>query len=163
MLSELDNTIIYEHSKAFSLDEQLRKTILILEAQWSEKEIEFEIELEDIILHGNEHLLQEIWLNLLQNAIKFSYPKGIIKINLYKMGSIAKIEICDNGMGISEKDKEHVFERFYKCDKSRSKEGNGLGLVIVKKIVEISNGNIYFDSELNKGSTFTVELPLQIS
>lgn len=159
-LSELDSKMIREQSDLFSLAEQIRKTILILEVQWSKKEIEFDINLEEISIIGDEHLLQEVWLNLIQNAIKFSNQKGIIKINLYKSGDMIKVTIADNGIGMSDEEKKHIFERFYKGDKSRSKDGNGLGLVIVKKIVELSNGKIHFESQLGKGSTFVVEFHL---
>lgn len=159
-LSELDSKMIREQSKLFSLAEQIRKTILILEVQWSKKEIEFDIDLEEISIIGDEHLLQEVWLNLIQNAIKFSNQNGLIKINLYKSGDMVKVIISDNGIGMSDEEKGHIFERFYKGDKSRSKDGNGLGLVIVKKIIELSNGKIHFESELGKGTTFIVELPL---
>jgi signal transduction histidine kinase len=159
-LSELDSKMIHEQATVFSLDEQIRKTILILEGQWSKKEIEFDIELKAIKIRGDEHLIQEVWLNLIQNAIKFSNQEGLIKIGLHKDMDMVKVKIQDNGIGIADGDKEHIFERFYKGDKSRSKEGNGLGLVIVKKIVELSNGEIYFESDMGKGSTFVVELPL---
>lgn len=159
-ISELDSKVIREQSKRFSLDEQIRKTILILENSWSKKEIEFDIELEETYIIGDEHLLQEVWLNLIQNAIKFSEQKGIIKIGLDKKEDMAKVEITDHGAGITDIDKEHIFERFYTGDKSRSKHGNGLGLVIAKKIVEISNGKIYFESSPEKGTSFFVELPL---
>lgn len=159
-LSELDNKMIREQATIFSLDEQIRKTVLILEVQWSKKEIQFDINLEEAKIIGDEHLLQEVWLNLIQNAIKFSNENGIIRINLLKLGDTAVVEISDNGIGIIAEDKERIFERFYKGDKSRSKEGNGLGLVIVKKIIELSNGEIHFTSELNQGSTFIVKLPL---
>ena len=159
-LSELDSKVIRDQAKFFSLDEQIRKTILILEVEWSKKEIEFDIDLEQISITGDEHLLQEVWLNLIQNAIKFSNQKGKIKINLHKNEGIVKAEISDYGMGIADKDKKRIFERFYKGDKSRSKDGNGLGLVIVKKIVELFNGKVYFESELGIGTTFIVELPI---
>jgi len=161
-LSELDSKMIREQAKQFSLDEQIRKTILILEVQWSKKEIDFDIDLEAISIIGDEHLLHEVWLNLIQNAIKFSNQKGIIKIGLNKIGDKVKIMIADHGIGIADKDKERIFERFFKGDKSRSKDGNGLGLVIVKRIIELSNGSISFESELGKGSTFIVELPFNI-
>ncbi|MHB8128305.1 MAG: sensor histidine kinase [Mobilitalea sp.] len=159
-LSELDSKMIREQSTLFSLDEQIRKTILILEVQWTKKEIEFDIDLEEVSITADQHLLQEVWLNLIQNAIKFSSQNGKIKIGLYKTGEFARVIIADHGIGIQDSEKSRIFERFYKGDKSRSKDGNGLGLVIVKKIVELSNGRIYFDSELGKGSTFTVKLPL---
>lgn len=159
-ISELDSKVIREQSKMFSLDEQIRKTILILENSWSKKEIEFDIELEKTFITGDEHLLHEVWLNLIQNAIKFSEQKGVIKIGLYKEEDTVKVEITDHGTGIAEIDKEHIFKRFYTGDKSRSKHGNGLGLVIAKKIVEISNGKIYFESSPEDGTSFFVELPL---
>ena len=159
-ISELDSKMIQEQSTLFSLDEQIRKTILILEVQWAKKEIEFDINLAKLKVSGDEHLLQEVWLNLIQNAIKFSHQNGKIEVKLSKIGDVAKVSISDQGIGIAENDKERIFERFYKGDKSRSKEGNGLGLVIVKQIVELSNGKIHFNSELGKGSTFIVELPL---
>ena len=157
-LSELDSQMIREQSTLFSLDEQIRKTILILEVQWTKKEIEFDIDFPKISIIGDEHLLQEVWLNLIQNAIKFSKQNGIIKISLSKNGNIVKVSISDQGIGIAEEDKQHIFERFYKGDKSRSKGGNGLGLVIAKKIVELSGGKLSFESELGKGTTFNVEL-----
>lgn len=159
-LSELESKVIRDQKSLFSLDEQIRKTILILEVQWSKKEIELDLELESIEFNGNEHLLQEVWLNLIQNAIKFSNQKGTIKITLLREGNTCKVQISDNGIGIQEEDQKRIFERFYKSDKSRSKDGNGLGLVIAKKIVEQENGEIYFTSKLNAGTTFTVELPL---
>ncbi|AIQ13016.1 sensor histidine kinase [Paenibacillus durus] len=157
-LSELDSKVIREQATVFSLDEQIRKAVLILEAAWSKKEIEFDIDLEEVIITGDEHLLQEVWLNLIQNAIKFSNQQGMIKIGLYRSGELVKVEIADHGIGIRAEDKERVFERFYKGDKSRSQDGNGLGLVIVKKIVEMSGGKVYFESEPGRGTTFIVEL-----
>jgi signal transduction histidine kinase len=159
-LSELDNQIIRKQGSVFSLDEQIRKSILLLEVQWTKKELELEIDLEEVSYNGYEHLLEQVWLNLLQNAIKFSKPKGIIRIGLHKKDAMIKVDIEDNGAGIAEGDKDRIFERFYKGDKSRSKEGNGLGLVIVNNILELSNGKIYFESQQGKGTIFSVELPI---
>lgn len=159
-LSELDSKMIREQDVEFSLDEQIRKTILMLEGLWTKKDIQFDIELETVKINGNEHLLHEVWLNLIQNAIKFSNDSGKIKILLNRNGDVAKVKIADNGIGMSKEEKDHIFNRFYKADRSRSNDGNGLGLVIAKKIIEISRGEIYFESELGAGTTFTVELPL---
>jgi len=159
-LSELDSKIIRDEAVSFSLDEQIRKTILILEVQWSTKDIEFDINLEEILITGDEHLLQEVWLNLIQNAIKFSNQNGKIKVNLFRDHDVIKVVIVDNGIGISSEDKKRIFERFYKGDKSRSKDGNGLGLVIVERIVKLSNGKVYVESELGTGTTVTVELAI---
>jgi signal transduction histidine kinase len=158
-ISELDSQVIREQAQVFSLDEQIRKTILLLEVYWTKKNIEFDIELEEIMYKGDEHLLQQVWINLIQNAIKFSNENGHIRVGLHKNGDSIVAYVKDYGIGIDEKEKERIFERFYKGDQSRSSEGNGLGLVIVKKIVALSNGKINFESELGKGSTFIVELP----
>lgn len=159
-LSELDSKVIREQPTEFSLSEQVRKTILLLEALWSQKNIEFDLQLDEINIKGDKNLLHEVWLNLINNAIKFSNENGIIQILLSKSDNMAIFQITDYGIGISKEDQKHIFERFYKGDHSRSKEGNGLGLVIVKKIVQLSNGRISFKSELSKGTTFVVELPL---
>lgn len=157
-LSELDSKSIREQATRFSLDEQIRKSILIMEADWTKKNLNLDIDLEKLAYLGDEHLLQQVWLNLIQNAIKFSNHNGVLRVALHKSAGIIRVEIEDNGKGISDKDQQRIFERFYKADKSRSKDGNGLGLAIVKKIVELSGGKIYFTSELGKGSIFTVEL-----
>lgn len=159
-LSELDSRLIREQASYFPLDEQLRKTILLLEVLWSKKEIEFDLDLEKIRIRSDEALLQEVWLNLIQNAIKFSHPGGLIGITLSKQDNLATVRIADQGIGIAEIDRPHIFERFYKGDRSRSKEGNGLGLVIVKRIVELLNGRVSFESEEGKGTTFMVEIPI---
>lgn len=157
-ISELDSRIIREQGTLFSLDEQIRKTILILEAGWSKKQIEFDLELPKVMIQGDEFLLQEVWLNLIQNAIKFSDHGDTILIHLKKEQGRIKVIISDQGIGIAKQDKERIFERFFKCDPSRSKDGNGLGLVIVKKIVTLFNGTISVESKLGEGATFIVEL-----
>ena len=158
-ISELDSKVIYEQAAVFSLDEQIRKAILILEAQWSKKEIEFDIQLEALRYSGNENLLAQVWLNLISNAVKFSDDGGVVRITLHKDAGIIAASVANGGAGIAEEDKPHIFERFYKGDKSRSKEGNGLGLVIVEKIVKLFNGTIYFTSEAGGQTVFTVQLP----
>ncbi len=157
-LSELDSNIVTEHATEFKLDEQIRKSVLILEPLWFKKKISFDLELETVEITSDKDLLQEVWINLIQNAIKFSNPQGIIKIKLNKYDDVIKVFIEDYGSGIAEIDKGRIFERFYKGDKSHSKDGNGLGLVIVKKIVELLNGKIYFESKEGKGTVFIVEL-----
>ncbi len=157
-LSELDSHLIIEKSE-FSLDEQIRKTVLLLEMQWSKKQIEFELDLAAVTIMASGHLLQEVWLNLIDNAIKFSPSGSEILIRLTRQDGLARVEIIDHGIGIKAEDKPRLFDRFFKGEKSRSSEGNGLGLVIARKIVEIFDGTISFDSEWGQGSTFVVALP----
>jgi len=159
-LSEIDSKVIREQATLYSLDEQIRKVILILEVQWLKKDLEFDIELEEVMIRADKNLLQQVWLNLIQNAIKFSNQNGMITLHLNRIDDRAIFKIQDQGVGIAESDQGRIFERFYKGDKSRSKDGNGLGLALVKKIVEISNGAISFESKLGEGSSFTVELPM---
>lgn len=160
-LSRLDNHFIPEKAKQFSLDEQIRKMIVLLEDQWSKKKLEFDIDLEDISFLGDEALVQQIWLNLIENAIKFSNDSGLVSIRAWKIANTVSVEIRDQGLGIAEETMERIYEKFYQSDTSHSKEGNGLGLAIVKKIVDICDGTIEVKSKLGLGTSFTVKLPIK--
>jgi signal transduction histidine kinase len=159
-LSRLDNQIIQNKKTCFSLDEQLRRTLLLFEEQWSKRNLELEINLEKVIYEGYEELVQQIWINLIGNAIKFSYDYGCIYISLKEGPKSVVVEIRDEGIGISEESKQRIFEKFYQGDTSRSESGNGLGLAIVKKIIEICDGTIVFESKAGQGTRFTVTLPI---
>ncbi|MBP2242079.1 signal transduction histidine kinase [Cytobacillus eiseniae] len=158
-LSKLDNQMIQSKTTIFSLDEQLRRTILLLEEQWSKKNLALEIHLEKVSYKGNEELMQQLWINLIGNAIKFSYEKGTIYISLKKANDTFVVEIRDEGVGIAEESRSRIFEKFFQGDPSRSEKGNGLGLAIVKRIIEICNGTIHFDSQEGVGTCFTIKLP----
>jgi two-component system, OmpR family, phosphate regulon sensor histidine kinase PhoR len=147
--------------KEYRLDRQLEKVALMLEPQWRGKNITMEAELEKLTIQGDEDLLSQVWVNLLHNAIKFTPEGGIIRIVLKSRDNEACCQISDTGIGIAQEDLLHIFERFYKVDRSRDRAlgGNGLGLSLAKKIVELHGGHITPHSELGKGSTFTVELP----
>ncbi|MFJ8065069.1 sensor histidine kinase [Psychrobacillus sp. NPDC096426] len=157
-LSELDTQVIYKET-VFSLDEQIRQAILILESGWGQKGIEYEVDLAEVEFIGDEELLRQVWLNLIQNAIKFSHHGGTISIFLSEEDDKIQFKIIDNGIGISYEEKSRIFERFYKGEISRKKSGNGLGLSIVKKIVEQARGKISIESELDKGTIVKVTLP----
>lgn len=157
-LSELDGQVIRE-KKSFSLDEQIRKTILILQPLWEKKNLKFNLELEEIQYTGYEDLLNQVWLNLIGNAVKFSNNNDTVNVTLRKWNDIVQIKVIDEGTGISKNDQDHIFDRFYKGDKSRSDNGNGLGLSIAKKIIEQSGGSITLLSETQKGTSVIVELP----
>ncbi|QAA34775.1 HAMP domain-containing sensor histidine kinase [Clostridium manihotivorum] len=159
-LSRLDNQVIQNEIKRFSLDEQIRKTILLLEDQWTQKDLELNIELEELTYDGDEELIQQIWLNLISNAIKFSNSKGKINISLKTFDKKVIVEIEDYGIGISEEGKSRIYEKFYQEDTSRAEEGNGLGLAIVKRIVEICQGTITFESNIGEGTKFIITLPI---
>jgi len=151
--------------RAFALDMQLKRTALALEPQWLGKRIELEIELEQVTLTGDEDALRQVWTNLLHNAIKFTPEKGTIRIQLKKEQQQARVVITDTGIGISEEDLPHVFERFYKADKARtsSKGGSGLGLSIAAAIIRQHGGTITANSVQGQGTTFEVLIPLQLA
>ena len=157
-LSKLENQSIHEQHNRFSLSEQIRNVIVLLEPKWSKKDLGFNLELDEIDYIGDEELLKQVWINLIENAIKFSDKGESISISIDKTADKVKVTIADAGIGIHMKHKNRIFERFYKVDKSRSNEGSGLGLPIVKRIVDLHGGKIYFESTLGVGTIFTVEI-----
>ncbi len=162
LLTRFENQQIVIDRKEFYLDEQLRKCVLILEKQWSRKRIDFQLNLEEAIYYTNEEMLSHVWMNLISNAIKFSYPESTIIISCRSEDEKNIIvEITDQGIGITQETMGHIFDKFYQGDKSHILEGNGLGLSIVKRIVELCQGDISVKSEKEKGTTFQIILPLQ--
>ena len=159
LLSKVDNQAIPAKQVKFRLDEQIRQAVLILEPEWSKKEIEFDIQLDRIEYTGNETFLSHVWSNLIGNAIKFDPVGGSITMRLHQeeRGTVFMIE--DNGPGISEASKSHIFDKFYQGDTSHKDEGNGLGLAIVKQILASYQGRIDVENIPEGGCRFTVVLP----
>lgn len=147
--------------KEFRLDNQIRKIILLYEPQWMEKNLDLDVSLNKVAVSADEDLLSQVWNNLIHNSIKFTPSKGKIRIWLEEKVNEVVVKISDTGIGISEEGQIHIFERFYKADKSRNrtKGGNGLGLSIVKKIIEMHNGTISVTSQIGKGTTFLISIP----
>lgn len=176
LLSRLDAREGVGEQASFSLDEQLRQCVLLLERQWVQKGIEVSVDLESVTLTSNEPLLKEVWLNLLGNAIKFTPEGGSIDVRMWRGGECAGhdggagggvaddgmvfVAVGDTGAGMTSEQANHVFERFYQADESHAMQGNGLGLAIAQRIVELAGGDVGVESELGEGSTFTVRLPL---
>ena len=154
-ITKLENQEIVEKRTLFPLDEQIRKSILLLEPAWSKKNIEFDLDLEKSQFSGDEELLQQVWINLLDNAIKFSNESGIISVRLRQNKKNVTVEIADNGIGMNEETKTS-FEKFYQGDKSRG--GRGLGLSLVKRILDLYGGKISVESKLHAGTTFIISL-----
>lgn len=160
LLSKLENQAIPAKKEEFRLDEQIRRAVLLLEPKWTEKEINFDIDLEETVYNGTEGLMLHIWVNLIDNAVKFSEQGGEIIIRLYQKKENVIFSVEDNGCGISEEETGHIFNRFWQSDTSRKNEGSGLGLALVKQITELSGGKIEVKSVLGKGTRFTVMLPV---
>lgn len=158
-ISRLDNQSIPNKITKFYLDEKIRKIILLLEDKWEKKNLELDINLEKVVFKGDEDLIDQIWINLIENAIKFSEDGGKISVELKNSEEDVVVKISDTGIGISEESEERVFERFYQGEASHSKMGNGLGLAIVKRIIEICKGKIEIESCLDEGTTFIIRLP----
>lgn len=146
----------------FDLTEQIRRTVLTFESLWSEKQLEVEMKGERTMIHADEELLNQVWINLMSNAIKFAPAGGRIAIDLQADNDQVEIRFYDNGLPIPVEDNERIFNRFFKADRARDRsvEGNGLGLSIVKKIVDIHQGSIYISTEGESGKAFIVKIPL---
>jgi signal transduction histidine kinase len=162
-LASLESDEVKLELAAYALDKQLRSVVLVCEPQWSGKQINIEVDLANVTVLADADLMNQVWLNLLTNSIKFTPAGGSITLKLTEQGDNAIFSIADSGIGIAKEEMVHIFERFYKADKSRTrtKEGSGLGLSIVKRIVEMHHGSIDVESTPDKGTTFTVSLPLQ--
>lgn len=160
-LTKLENQTTIGRKKRFAIDEQIRKIVLMLEPEWSKKEINMDIDLEDIFYVGNEELMGQIWQNIINNAIKFTPVGGEIRVKLFRSESGIVAKISDNGPSIPADKKDKIFEKFYQGDRSRATEGNGLGLALVKRIIDLCNGEVYVDNLFEGGVCFTVELPYQ--
>lgn len=157
-LSKLDNQSLLTDNDAFYLDEQIRQSIIHLEPKWSKKNIDFVLDTDKILYTGSEALLAQVWTNLIDNAVKFSNNNGIITIRLHETDTYIVATVEDRGAGMDEETRRHIFDRFYQGDTSHKSEGNGLGLSIVKSIVEHSNGKIEVESTSGRGTTFTITL-----
>ena len=145
----------------FSLIGQLRRVIDTQNslAQGKDIEIEFTCPKHDVLIEADESRLEQVWINLINNAIKYTQDHGVVMIDIKKASSYVEVTISDTGVGMSKEAMAHIFERFYRQDKSRSIEGNGLGLSIVKRIVDLHNGNIDVVSREDGGSRFIVKIP----
>ena len=159
-LSSLDSGVKELQIITYDLGRQLRNVILSLEPQWLKKNIEFEIECPHTIVNADEELMSEVWINLLNNGIKFTPCDSKIYVSIKKDAMNIEVTIKDSGIGINEEEQKCIFERFYMVDKSRKRElgGNGLGLAITKKIIDLHGGSIRVESEINKGASFIVSL-----
>lgn len=158
-LTSLESDQIPFDQKDYRVDRQLRRIILANEPQWAEKNIKMDISLEALTITANEDLIDQVWINLLHNSIKFTPQAGTIKVEALKTAdNHLFVKITDKGIGMNKETLMHIFERFYKADPSRNRnfEGNGLGLPIVKKIIDLHKWGIQVQSELGKGTEITV-------
>ncbi len=158
IISKLESGSIDLSEDVFRLDEQIRASVMLLEPKWTEKEIDFDIELDEVIYTGDRSLLLHVWNNLIGNAVKFSPQGGLVIIRLAESGGEVHFSVEDRGPGISETAKKHIFDKFYQEDSSHKQEGNGLGLSLVKRIIDMSGGSVKAENLPESGCKFSVSL-----
>lgn len=156
-LTKVENQTILTDVTSYNLSEQIRACVLLLENRWTKKKIEFSLEFDEYEINANEELLKQIWINLIDNAIKFSTDYGMIMIRIKESNDRYKISIANTGTEIPKESMPKIFNKFYQADESHASEGNGVGLAIVKKIVDLHKGSIEVESE-NGFTVFEIEL-----
>ena len=164
LLSKLENQRFVSERESFDLTEQIRDVILLFEREWTKKEIELSLDLDETVTYSsNPEMLSHVWENLLGNAIKFCPAQGgIIRIACRRDAEGVTVTVSDNGAGMDEETKKHIFEAFYQGDSSHKAEGNGLGLSLVRRIVDLHGGRCEVISSPGEGATFTVTLPDEV-
>ena len=157
-LNKLENQEIQEKHEAFHLTEALADNVVEFETLIETKNLELNCDFDDVIIFSSKSLLEIVWNNLISNAIKFTPNGGKIDISLKRKNKNVEIKVSDTGCGMTSETGSKIFEKFYQGDTSHSTQGNGLGLALVKKVIDILGGEIAVQSEVNKGSTFTILL-----
>ena len=154
-LNKIENQGIVQ-KEAYSLDEQIRRCILAFEEKIEEKNLQLNIDLEEITIISDKALLEIVWNNIISNAVKYTDFNGIIDVTLKNENGKTTVKISDSGCGMSKETLSHCFEKFYQGDTSHSQEGNGLGLALVKQVINLLGGEITVDSSLQKGTQFSI-------
>ena len=158
-LNRLENQQIYPNTAEFDLGEQLCECLLQYESVWEKKQIEVDTEIaEEVKVNADKELLGLVWNNLFSNAFKFTEAGGKVKVTLVNTEHHALVKVQDTGCGMSPEVGAHIFEKFYQGDSSHATQGNGLGLALVKRVIDIMNGEIKVESISGKGTTFTVKI-----
>lgn len=158
-LNKLENQQIYPKTVTYNLSEQICECLLAFENVWEEKQLDIETEIEEeVLVTSDEELLSLVWNNLFSNAIKFTESGGKVSLSVQSQGEMVEVSVTDTGCGIPAEVGKHIFEKFYQGDTSHAQQGNGLGLALVKRVIDIVGGDISVSSEVGKGSTFMVRL-----
>lgn len=159
LLTKLENQQIVTDKEPYRLDEQLRNCILLLEKQWGAKDIELSLNLDEVTYLGNEEMMSHVWVNLIGNAIKFSSQGGLLEVNCARSGDRVTVVVRDHGEGMDKATQNRIFEKFFQGDSAHATEGNGLGLSLVRRIVDLCHGSIGLQSAPGEGTCFTITLP----
>lgn len=157
-LSKVENQTILTDVAQFNLSEQVRSAVLLLEEKWLEKNIDLQLDFDEFLIEANEELLKQVWINLIDNAVKFVPRCGTVELEIFEKESNLCVKISNTGSEIPPEKQDKIFNKFYQADESHSTRGNGIGLAIVKRIVELHNGEIHVASA-NEITAFVVTLP----
>lgn len=157
-LTKCENQSILTEVTSFNLSEQLRSGILSLEGKWSKKNIDFNLDFGEYMLEGNKDLLKHVWINLIDNAIKFSESGGMVEVGIREVGAFTEVSVINSGRAIAPEQQKKIFNKFYQADESHASEGNGIGLALVKSVTELHGGNVSVQCQNGK-TCFTVRLP----
>lgn len=158
-LSKVESMSLLTDFTVFNIAEQLRESVVLLESKWEKKKISFDFDLEELSVSGNEQLLKQVWMNLLDNAVKFSPEGSVVSVSLTASGAFVSVTVKDSGVGMDLSTQRNIFDKFYQGEPSHSSEGNGLGLPLARRIVKLHQGTIAVESQPGQGSAFTVTLP----
>jgi len=157
-LTKVESQTILTDVTCFNLAEQIRACILLLENKWANKGIELRLELEEYAIEANEELLKQVWINLIDNAVKFAPAEGIVGVSIAEAGERLRVTVYNTGSEIPAGAMDKIFNKFYQGDESHAAEGNGIGLSVVKRVVELHGGRV----EVKSGdgvTSFTIDLP----
>ena len=157
-MTKVENQSILTDVACYNLSEQIRNCVLLLEPKWSKKNLEWDMEFDEHMIFGNRELLQEVWVNLIDNAIKFSDENEAVTIAIYELDDEVQVSVSNRGPDIPAGSRSDIFRKFYQADDSHAAEGNGVGLAIVRRVAELHNGAVTVESQ-NGTTTFTVSLP----
>ncbi len=160
LLSKVSNHAIPMAKSSYRVDEQIRQAIVLLEPRWTERNVEFDVDLDEVIWNGPENLMHHVWSNLISNAIKFGPENGLVSIRLKQTDGRFVFVVTDQGEGVPDVERQRIFQKFYQLDSSHKQEGNGLGLALVKQIVDSCNGSITVKNKDDGGCSFSVILPM---
>lgn len=157
-MTKVENQTILTDVTTFNVSEQIRNCFLLLESKWQNKEIDFDLDFDEVEIEGNEEMLKHVWLNLIDNAIKFTNKNGIIEFHINESQNDISVSVLNTGSEIPEDQQKKIFNKFYQVDQSHSTQGNGIGLAVVKSVVDLHKGNVSVRSQDN-ATMFTVTLP----
>jgi len=157
-LTNIENQKVLTDITNFNLSEQIRGAVLLLVEKWTHKNLDIDMELDEFFIEGNEEMLKQVWINLFDNAIKFSEPNGKVSVSITDNEESVCVSVTNHGEEIPKESMKRIFNKFYQVDESRSSEGCGIGLTIVKKVCDLHKGELFVMSE-NHTTTFTVILP----